>query len=72
MTQENGKETLEDFVKRSQDDALTRIGEINRHIDSALKGGGDSGLTIADMGSKISTEEVKLEILRSVAFLIQA
>ena len=73
MTQENGKETLEDFVKRSQDDALTKISNFNKHVDLALKQGGlDSGLTVADTGSKISREEGKLEILRSVAFLIQA
>ncbi len=70
MTQKNGKESLEDFVKRTQDDALTRIGELNQHIASTSRGGGDSGLTIADMGSKISKEEGKLEIIRVLDYLI--
>lgn len=69
MTQKNGKESLEDFVKRAQDDALTKISNFNKHAELALKQG-SSGLTVADIGSKLSTEEGKLEILRVLDYLI--
>ena len=69
MTQKNGKESLEDFVKRNQDDALTKISNYNRYVQRALQDG-SSGLTVADLGSKISNEEGRLDILRSVAYLI--
>ncbi len=70
MPQKNGKESLEDFVKRSQDDALTKISNYNKHVNLALNGAGGNGLTLADVGSKISTEEGKLEILRHLDYLI--
>ncbi len=69
MTQKNGKESLEDFVKRAQDDALTKISNYNKHATLALAQG-NSGLTVADIGSKISTEEGKLEIIRVLSYLI--
>lgn len=70
MTQKNGKESLEDFVKRSQDDSLKKIHDLMRHTDQAMKSSHDSGLTLASFGSQISTEEGKLEILRMVDYLI--
>ena len=70
MKQKNGKESVLDFVIRTQNDALTRISELNKFIHRTTDGGGDSGLSIADMGSKISKEEGKLEILRVLSYLI--
>jgi len=70
MTQKNGKESLEDFVKRAQDDSLKKIHDLMRHSDQAMKSAHDTGLTLASFGSQISTEEGKLEILRMVDYLI--
>lgn len=68
MTQENGKETLEDFVERSVKESKDTIKGLIEHSQSSHA----NGLTLADVGAKISTEEGKLEILRSVGYLIQA
>ncbi len=70
MTQKNGKESLTDFVKRSQDDSLRKIHDLMKHTDTALKSAHDSGLTVASFGSQISTEEGKLEILRHLDYLL--
>jgi len=67
MTQENGKETLEDFVERSVKESKDTIKSLLLRTNPNA-----GGLTLADAGAKISTEEGKLEILRSVAYLIQA
>lgn len=70
MNQKNGKESIQDFVTRSQNDSLTKIRDYLSYVARATKSSSDSGLSISDLGSKISTEEGKLEILRHVSFLI--
>jgi hypothetical protein len=69
MTQKNGKESIQDYIKRAQNDALGTISDLNRHVTSALQGAHGNGLTISDFGSKISSEEGKLEILRMIDYL---
>ncbi len=69
MTQKNGKESIRDFLMRAENDAITKISDYNKYITQSLQGAGGNGLSIADMGSKISLEEGKLEILRVLDYL---
>lgn len=71
MNQKNGKESLEDFITRSQNDSLKRIHDYMIYVERASQSGSNnSGLSISDLGSKISVEEGKLQILQHVSFLI--
>lgn len=70
MNQKNGKESIQDFVTRSQNDSLKKIHDYMTYVGRASQSSSDSGLSISDLGSKISVEEGKLEILRHVSFLI--
>lgn len=70
MNQKNGKESIQDFVARSQNDSLKKIHDYMTYVRRASQSSSDSGLHISDLGSKISVEEGKLEILSHVSFLI--
>ncbi len=66
MPQKNGKESLDHFVEREVKASRETIKGLIQHSQSSHA----NGLTLADAGSKISTEEGKLEILRMVDYLI--
>ena len=68
MNQINGKESLEDFVERSVKESKDTIKGLLLHSQSSHA----NGLTLADVGAKISKEEGKLEIIQSIRFLIEA
>lgn len=70
--QENGKETLEDFVERSQKESLDLIRSLSGFAEGEARGDNPSGFALSDLGLKIAIEKGKLEILRSVGYLIQA
>ena len=72
MTQENGKETLEDFVKRSRKESLDLIKSLSGFAEGEARGDNPSGFALSDFGLKIAIEKGKLEILHHVEFLIQA
>ncbi len=66
MPQKNGKESLDDFVERSVKESRETIKGLIEHSRSNHA----RGLTLADAGSKISTEEGKLQILQVLSYLI--
>ena len=66
MPQKNGKESLNDFVEREVEASRVTIKALIVHSQSSHA----SGLTLADAGSKISTEEGKLKILQHLSYLI--
>ena len=66
MPQKNGKESLDDFVERSVKQSRDTIKLLIEHSKSSYA----NGLTLADAGAKISTEEGKLEILQVLDYLI--
>ncbi len=66
MSQKNGKESLDHFVDRSVKESRETIKGLIKHSQSSHA----NGLTLADAGSKISTEEGKLQILQVLSYLI--
>ncbi len=66
MPQKNGKESLNDFVEREVKASREMIQGLILHSQSNHA----SGLTLADAGAKISTEEGKLKILQHLSYLI--
>jgi len=66
MVQKNGKESLDHFVARSVQESKETIKALIEHSKSSFA----NGLSLADVGAKISTEEGKLQILRMVDYLI--
>ncbi len=66
MPQKNGKESLDHFVDRSVKESRETIKGLIKHSQSSHA----NGLTLADAGSKISTEEGKLQILQVLSYLI--
>ena len=66
MPQKNGKESLDHFVEREVKESRETIKGLLLHSQSSHAG----GLTLADAGAKISTEEGKLKILQVLSYLI--
>ncbi len=66
MPQKNGKESLDHFVEREVKASRETIKGLIQHSQSSHS----NGLTLADAGSKISTEEGKLQILQVLSYLI--
>jgi len=66
MPQKNGKESLDHFVEREVKASRETIKSLIQHSQSSHA----NGLTLADAGSKISTEEGKLQILQVLSYLI--
>jgi len=66
MPQKNGKESLDHFVEREVKESRETIKGLIQHSQSSHA----DGLTLADAGAKISTEEGKLKILQVLSYLI--
>ena len=60
-------ESLSDFLKRSQNEALARKSELLGFVKQT-----GEGLSVADLGAKISFLEGRLEVLRDVGFALES
>ncbi len=64
------QETIEEFVKRTQDESVKLIASLSGFAEGEARRGNPSGMSLADLGLKIATEQGKLEVLQHVEWLI--